>query len=214
MAKQKRKCKAKLLGIIHEYVHLYVQSNEPLPEEYQKIIEEFERHIVKGKTLYIERSDVRKKPPNEIVVLYDILINQALASGMKVVSLQSKRTESMQEKLDKLKWETVREVTQRIGMSQQQFLSTASIYGISPLRERGWASKLESAQKGDIVVMFPAHAYRIAPLIGIDRKKIFYLSRTEEDAKGFWRKELHWRRIKKFNEVRKILREQRRHKKP
>ena len=80
------------------------------------------------------------------------------------------------------------------------------------LRERKWLTILRNAETGDVAIMHPGHANYIAPKLGIPRKKVVWFEKIIYYPYGKPRKLLHWRRLKKLNQLRDLLREQRRKK--
>ncbi len=83
-------------------------------------------------------------------------------------------------------------------------------YADLPLRERKWVLLLRSTNPGDIVLLHPGHAYRIAPFLGIDRSKVVWIHKPDATLLSYKRwGVLGWRNMRKFKERRNVLREQR-----
>ncbi len=106
-------------------------------------------------------------------------------------------------------WNVVGKHAEKIGVPSEEYVKIRQYYGIYQWRERKWIIRLRSAQQGDIIVVHPDHAYRIAPLLGISRNKVIWIDKpTQSTAES--RKWLHPNRLKKFKKLRDLVRADRR----
>ncbi len=179
------KCPATVLGIVHE------------KENVKNAFDEFKKHVTKGKKLYVEG----KGPKGG----YELLVNYADENEMEIVRLDSKKNiRAMGNALEKFLRQFRKEDF------EEELLVTASRYWLGKLRERKWVLLLRTAQKGDIVVMHPIHAYRIAPFIGIDRKNMVWCDRPSPLFLRDYRNDLRLSQLKKLKEIRGKMREKQR----
>ena len=222
------KCKATLISVDH--------GERGKPDPVPEVLERFKKYLQSGKTLFIEGteqvlgqmerkvlSNLLKYAHKEKTVplqSYEHLILENYFVGMKIAPLDSK-IHSVAKKL--MQGPSLLDFLKRFGMKKmeervlfrlkiksrvlsREFGKVSREYGVTRLRERGWVLKLRNAEKGDIIVMHPLHAYRIAPLLGIPRKKVVWLHKPDPKRIEASRMLLHWKRIRKIKELKKKAR--------
>ncbi len=182
------------------------------------VLERFKQYVQPGKTLYLEYPEhlLPEKLSDKLwrkVGTWGKVVDFCLDNKMKVVALDSQKINKIETKLTQQlseAWEKIGETAKKFGISENEYRSFSVDYGMRELRERSWAIKLRNAKHGDIVVMHPEHAYRIAPRLGIERKKVVWLHGYQSIKTRDIEKVLHWRKVAKIKKLRNALREQRR----
>lgn len=143
----------------------------------------------RGKKLFIEmtRKLLRLITENPRLRAYGycLLVKSALKAGMKVVPIESRKKRRLVNRmtragLSQRGWEQVREEAHALGISQASFITYMHWQGSAELREKIWANKLRQARQGDLAVMHPGHAHRIAPRLGISRKQVVWLHKPDQ----------------------------------
>ncbi len=173
-------------------------------DEISKNLPELLKYFRAGKRLFIEFAQVP----------YSYICRTALQHGMKeIVSLDRGKVEKPAYALQDRAIFHIRpeekKILDKTTMSNESYLRTLDFYGMGPLRERKWALKLRQAKEGDVIVLNPQHAYRIAPLLGISRKKVVWLTPPDMERLKSYRIALTARKRRIVKEARKALRKQR-----
>ena len=71
----------------------------------------------------------------------------------------------------------VKDICKEIGMTREKYFEIEHHYSMGTFRERRWVPKIKNGTKGDVAIMHPNQAYRIAPALNIDRRSVRYFHR-------------------------------------
>lgn len=173
--KKIKPCLATILAIKHG-----VHDGDSAPVK--AALERFKQFIKPGKTLYIELTkedieDFRMNPETTKLSGYELIIDNAIKSGMQVEFLDTAKLSEVYDNLIRaaFRWGDVSENAKRFGFDRLEYQNVTRRFAQQVLRERKWALRLRNAKEGDIAVMYPAHAYRIAPALGVSHNKVIWL---------------------------------------
>ncbi len=180
------------------------------PESIQSVLKEYQKIFKKRRTFFCECTY-----KNFSSTKYRPIIKAAIDAGMRFVALDNPKLGSIYFRL--LRWwykwpEPVVQEAKKMGFSEYELRKTAHYYVVLNLRERKWISKLGESKKGDIALMHPDHAYRIASLLGIKKENVLWIDKPRQGYIARAEPHLAEDKIKKLRELRKKLREQRRRK--
>ncbi|MDD5162763.1 MAG: hypothetical protein PHD95_00995 [Candidatus ainarchaeum sp.] len=193
----KKKFKATILAIDHAH-------GPPLAR--------FSKYLSPERTLYIEypETDLEKDLKLPVPVMlhkitsdgplsYTALAKRARQRGMRVVALDNAALFNI--------YLTLRDPLKAM---KANFLPTDKAHVVTSLRERKWALKLRNTETGDIVVMHPLHAFRIARLLGVSRLKIKWFDYPNiHQLLHYWRATSP-KRIQALKNARKVARKKNR----
>lgn len=189
----------KLLGIKH--------GSRPADETpVEEVFNRFTPHVKRGNTLYIEfpETEIRAETPTRLGAGYNLLIDYARNHGMRVVALD---TPALNRVVRKLKNQTrMSKLAEKIrkvegsSFNPEHFVDIMHAYATSELRERRWASLLRNTKKGDIIVMHPTHAVRIAERMGIGGDALVLLHELDSRTIAWYKLMLATNRLREARE--------------
>ncbi len=179
-----------LLGIKHGFRH---DDLAPV----RKIFRQFLPHVRPDNTLYIEFPEKELPSPGTATRFgagYDLLINHARERGMRIVALDTPRLVRVVRKLEEQP--RMAKLAKRMGgalktyVDPQRFSRLMYLYGLTELRERRWVNIIRNSKKGDVIVMHPNHAARIAERLNISGKNLVFLHEPELRPLEWYKKTL------------------------
>src|SRR3989338_2139659 len=191
---EKRKCLGKLVAVEHD-----------------KIFElgmDLSACINNGKTLWIEGTYPWAFNTN----LYFQITKLAKQHGMKIVYLDRGKIHAVGNRVFSAAVQNIVKMGKE--RMPESLYHTISEYTNKILRERKWAILLRKAKAGDVIVMHPIHAHRIAPALEIPYKEVIWMHQPNPRELRNSAEDLSQNRIKKFWELRKQEREKRLQAKP
>lgn len=184
----------------------------------KEVFDRFKPFVRRGKTLYIELDDdyLERFPRN--VAGYEILVGYAKEHGMRIVGIDRRKIslftrKRLEQQLGRFPPKVAERVAAKLGISSGELYklwhNVTSEFINKPLRERSWLRRLREAQEGDIVVMHPVHAFRIAPKLGLKRQRVIWLHPCKIKELRKAQEYLSPRWLDKLRSVRGALRVQR-----
>lgn len=202
--------------------HTPASAQRALPE-FKKIVEAGK--AIPGRTLWVENGHCELRGA---IRGWEKLVRAAYDNGMKIASLESRHALKLKEKIDEYQTahsylssgtphaadkefeESLEKAAARVRLTPKQLLLTASVYSMGPLRERKFVANSRKAKKGDLMLINPNHAYRIAPALGLKHEEIIWLDKHSPRRIREYESNLDPKILQKIREWRDELREERR----
>lgn len=207
------KIEAELVGIEHGQWYYNRRQIDPVKEVFKDFKKKFGARMKPGRTLFIEHpwSQMGEYSSGNLPDTsgYERIVAHALKKGMTVVALDTPSLERLSDQrvakrgeFHDFWWKMLKLGKTEVGALDA--VGARNYYIMVELREKRWASRLRQAKKGDLIVMHPDHAWRIAPRLGIAREDVAFLHRP---SSGWLAHREEYIAPEKVAEIRRLWRE-------